>query len=135
VHDGVARRHAQHARHSWPSLLQPHQQRLGRGLEAALLEVVGEARQPPYLPAGAGHEGSSTGRPLQQAFGHQGVHRLAYGHPRDAEFLHQLALRRCRIASHTILYESADVLAHSDVLQRARRGGNEVFHDVTIRLV
>ena len=79
-------------------------------------------------PRALAHEGAARRRALEQTLGDERVDRLAHGHPRHAEVLHQLALRGCRGALGEILDQVADVLAHLDVLQRRSERHGHLIH-------
>ena len=127
---GVTGRDVERPRDAGAGLLDAGQQRLRLRQHPAAADLLGERGEPAGGPGRLGDEGAAAGDPLEEALGDEGVERLAYGHPRDAEAGHELALGRGRGAGRLGLDEAPDVLADLDVLQRPLTRDDEVhgFH-------
>ena len=67
--------------------------------------------------ARSGDEGAAAGDALEEALGHQGVQRLAHGHPGDAEPGDELTLGRSSRARRLMLDQGAHMLTHLYMLQ------------------
>ena len=126
VDDGVALGDDQGAGQARAGLLAAGQQGLGLGEQGAPRHLLGEPDESRVGP-GSGHEGATTGDPLEEAFGDEGVHGLAHGHPRNAEAVHELALGGHGRAGRGIVDQAAKVFADLDVLQLSA-GRQDVVH-------
>ena len=95
VEHRVTGRDVERSRDARAGLLHAGQQRLRLGQHPAATDLLGERGEPAGGLGGLGDERAAAGDALEETLGDEGVERLSYGHPRNTEAGHQLALGRC----------------------------------------